>query len=83
MAEQNAATGRITAERAQRYVLAEALTGRLLGCLFAVLAIAAAVYLSMNGHQVVAGIIGGSTVVAITVALITGIAAPKGGSDDD
>ncbi len=49
-----------------------------MGGLFAVFAIAVAAFLSIRGHEIVAGIIGGATVVAITVALVTGAAAPKG-----
>lgn len=71
MAEANAATGRRIAERAQIFLLVEVLVGRILGALF----------LPIRGHEAVAGLTGGATFVAITVALITGAPAPKSDAD--
>jgi uncharacterized membrane protein len=72
MAEQNAASARVTAERAQHYQLAEQIVGRAAGLIFALAAIIAAVVLALNGQAVVAGVIGGATVVGVVTALIKG-----------
>ena len=70
MAEENAATQRRTSERAQIFLLIENLAGRVLGAGFACLAIGVSAYLALKGHDAVAGIIGGTTVVGVAVALI-------------
>jgi hypothetical protein len=72
MAEQNAASARTTAERAQRYQLVEHIVGRAAGLIFALVAIIAAAILALNGQAVVAGVIGGATVVGVVTALIKG-----------
>jgi len=72
MAEENARTERKTAERAQTFALAERLTARLFGLLFALGSVGLAAFLAINGHDAVAGVIGGSTVVAVTIALVAG-----------
>lgn len=72
MAESNAQTARITAERAQTFELIERLAARILGAFFAIGALLISAYLAINGHDTVAGIVGGTTIVAITLALISG-----------
>ena len=72
MAEQNAATERRTTERSQTYGLISDLSGRLAGLFFAAGALIAAVILSLHGHDAVAGIIGGTTIVGVVAALIAG-----------
>ena len=72
MAEQNAATERRTTERSQTYGLISDLCGRLAGLFFAAGALIAAVILSLHGRDAVAGIIGGTTIVGVVAALITG-----------
>lgn len=72
MAEENARTARKTAERAQTFALAERLVARPLGLAFALGAVSLSAYLALHGHDGVAGVIGGTTVVAVTVALIAG-----------
>lgn len=72
MAEENARTERKTAERAQTFVLAERLVARIFGLLFALGAIGISAYLALHGHDAVAGVIAGTTVVAVTAALVAG-----------
>ena len=72
MAEANAATERLTAERAQTFTLYERLVARLLGCAFALTALAVTAYLASTGHDAVAAIVGGTTIVGVVAALMTG-----------
>ncbi|MFC7609332.1 hypothetical protein [Teichococcus aestuarii] len=72
MAEQNADTGRKTAERAQTFMLAEALFGRLLGFLFAGGAFAGSVWLAFAGHDWAAVGLGTSIIAGVTAALVWG-----------
>ncbi len=72
MAEQNAATERRTTERSQTFNLASDLFGRLAGLAFASGGLVAAVVLALHGHDTVAGVIGGTTIVGVVAALITG-----------
>lgn len=70
MAEANAQAERDSGKRAQRYRFMEAVMGRGLGFLFAITGILVAAYLAMRGHDTAASVIGGTTVVAITVAFL-------------
>jgi uncharacterized membrane protein len=72
MAEANAETERNTAERAQTFQLVEGLLGRLFGFVFAMTAIVAAAYLALHDQAAIAGVIGGTTVIGVVVALIKG-----------
>lgn len=72
MAEQNAQTERKTAERAQTFALIERLVARAFGLIFAGGAIGVSAYLALSGHDAVAGVIAGTTVIAVTAALIRG-----------
>lgn len=72
MAEENARTGRRTAERAQTFTLVERIAARAFGFAFACSAIGGAIYLALQGHDAVAGIIGGTTVAGVVAALIKG-----------
>lgn len=72
MAEQNAATERRTTERSQTFSLVAELAGRFFAFTFAAGALVAAVVLALQGHDTVAGIIGGTTIVGVVAALITG-----------
>lgn len=72
MAEQNAETGRRTAERAQTFMLAERLFARLVGCAFAMYAIYESGVLALAGHDAVASVIAGTTIAGVTAALIAG-----------
>ena len=72
MAEQNAATERLTKRREQSFAFISELAGRVIGALFASGMIGASVILALKDHDAVAGVIAGTTVVGITVALIKG-----------
>ena len=72
MAEQNAATERRTTERSQTFSLVSDLFGRVAGLAFASGGLVAAVVLALHGHDTVAGVIGGTTIIGVVAALITG-----------
>ena len=72
MAEENAATERLTAIRAQTFQLTEEVLGRILGFAFASASALGAVYLAVQGHETVASVLFGGTATVVTVALIKG-----------
>ncbi|MFC0408293.1 hypothetical protein [Roseomonas elaeocarpi] len=72
MAEENAAAERRAILEAPRYQFNEQLIGRLLGAGYAFATLGASVALALYGHDAVASILGGSTIVLVTVALVTG-----------
>ncbi len=72
MAEENATTGRLTAERAQTFQLIERMAARVMGLLFASGALALSAWLATTGYETLASVIAGTTVLGITAALITG-----------
>lgn len=46
--------------------------GQNFGLVIAIVGIGASVFLAMNGHNMVAGVLGGTTVVSLAIAFITG-----------
>jgi hypothetical protein len=58
--------------RINTFVFLEFLIGQIFGFLIAVAGLGAAVYCAMLGQSVVAAVIGGTTVVGLTLAFITG-----------
>ena len=72
MAEQNAATERLTKRREQSFAFISELAGRVIGVALASGMIGASVVLALKDHDAVAGVIAGTIVLGITVALIKG-----------
>lgn len=72
MAEDSLKTQIKTTERAQTFLLTERLAARILGFAFSLCGLLIAAYLATNGHDWVAGIIAGTTIVGVTIALVTG-----------
>ena len=72
MAEADAAHVRLTQKRAQTFLFSERLVARVLSALFASGALALAGYLALEGHDTVAGVIAGTTIVGVVTALIFG-----------
>ena len=70
MAERNAAAERDQRALAMRFTAASEREGRWMALGFSVFAIAVAAGLALSGHDVVAGIIGGTTVVGIVAAIL-------------
>ncbi len=72
MAEKNAEAERSSAVKAQTYQFYDAMAGRMLGFLFGAAAIVVTLVPALNGHDAVAGVVGGTTVVGVVAALIRG-----------
>ena len=58
--------------RVDRYILIERMGGLVFGGGIAIFGIAAAAYVAIQGHDWVAGILGGGTLVSIVYVLVTG-----------
>ncbi|MBB3173523.1 putative membrane protein [Endobacter medicaginis] len=72
MAERNAEAERDQRGLAMRFTAASEREGRWMALGFSVVAIAVSCGLALAGHDAVAGIIGGTTVVGIVVAILKG-----------
>lgn len=55
-----------------RYIFVEKLAGLVFALLIAIAGLGAAVYLAMNGREVTASVIGGSTLVGLVASFIAG-----------
>lgn len=59
-------------KRVNTFVFAERLAGIVAGLIIGVVALGVSAYLALEGHDVVAGIIGGTTVVGLVGAFVVG-----------
>jgi uncharacterized membrane protein len=70
MAELDAAHVRLMQSRAMNFEFIERITARILSAVFAMGGLGGAVYLAMNGHDWVAGVIASTTIGAVVTALM-------------
>ncbi len=57
--------------RVNRYIFTERIAGIALGALVAIVGLGLATYLAISGHDAVAGVIGGATLLGIVSVLVT------------
>ncbi|NLQ17045.1 hypothetical protein HGG82_05330 [Marinomonas sp. M1K-6] len=58
--------------KGMEYVFKERMFGQVCGLVLGVLGVSAGVYLGLNDHDVLGGVIGGSTVIALVTVFVTG-----------
>ena len=79
MAEQNAATERKTQERAQVFQFTEAVLGKVFAVGFALAAMWIAFRCAQTGHDQVASVLGGATIVGVVGSLVASrVIKPRG-----
>jgi len=81
MAEQNSNHLQLMDKMKITSAFQERQRGQYFGFTIALVAISASVYLAMNGHEITAGIIGGSTLVSLVGTFIAGRLVPKSNSN--